>query len=114
MPIDWEEPFGLVMIEAMACGTPVVALRRGSVPEVIDHGRTGFVVDNLAQMAALDDVGWLDTRELRREAKQRFSPERLVTEHLDTYEDPLDRSRRPATRSFPSERACTPIRQPNA
>jgi glycosyltransferase involved in cell wall biosynthesis len=102
VPIDWEEPFGLVMIEAMACGTPVVALRRGSVPEVIDHGRTGFVVDNLAEMAAaLDDVGWLDPRELRREAEQRFSPERLVTEHLDTYEDLLDRSRRPATRLVP-------------
>ena len=47
-PIDWPEPFGLVMIEAMACGTPVIAFRRGSVPEVIDHGVTGFVVENEA------------------------------------------------------------------
>jgi len=99
VPIDWEEPFGLVMIEAMACGTPVVAFRRGSVPEVIDHGRTGFVVDDLDEMAAaVDEVGWLDPLELRREAETRFSPDRLVDEHLAAYELLVERSHRPSTR----------------
>ena len=60
-PIDWEEPFGLVMTEAMACGTPVVATRRGSVPEVVSHGRTGFVVDSVDEMtSAVELVGDLD------------------------------------------------------
>ena len=99
VPIDWEEPFGLVMIEAMACGTPVVALRRGSVPEVVDHGRTGLVVDDLDEMvAAVDQVGWLDPLVLRAEVEGRFSPERFVDEHLAAYEKLLDRSRRPARR----------------
>ena len=102
VPIDWEEPFGLVMIEAMACGTPVVALRRGSVPEVIDHGRTGLVVDDLEAMAAaVDEVGWLDPLELRREVETRFSPERFVDEHLAAYELLLERSSRLPTRSLP-------------
>jgi len=91
VPIDWEEPFGLVMIEAMACGTPVVALRRGSVPEVIDHGRTGLVVDDLAGMAtAVEEVGHLDPLELRREVESRFSAERMVDDHLEAYERFLD------------------------
>ncbi|MBA2294099.1 MAG: glycosyltransferase family 4 protein [Actinobacteria bacterium] len=91
VPIDWEEPFGLVMIEAMACGTPVVALRRGSVPEVLDHGRTGLVVDSLAAMAsAVDEVSCLDPLVLRSEAEVRFSPERMIDDHLEAYERLLD------------------------
>ena len=87
VPIEWEEPFGLVMIEALASGTPVVAMRRGSVPEVIDHGRTGFVVDDLEAMAtAVDRVHVLDPLELRREAAERFSPERMVDAHVAAYE----------------------------
>src|SRR5262249_12581975 len=65
-PIDWSEPFGLVMIEAMACGTPVIAYRRGSVPEVIDDGVTGFVVENVEQSArALDKIQHLDRARCR-------------------------------------------------
>ena len=87
VPIEWEEPFGLVMVEAMASGTPPIALRRGSVPEVIDHGRTGFVVDDLEAMAtAVDRVHVLDPLELRREAAERFSPERMVDAHVAAYE----------------------------
>ncbi len=66
-PIDWPEPFGLVMIESMACGTPVIAFRHGSVPEVIDHGVTGFVVDNVAEAAAaVGRLGEID--------RARFAP----------------------------------------
>jgi glycosyltransferase involved in cell wall biosynthesis len=87
VPIEWEEPFGLVMIEAMASGTPPIALRRGSVPEVIDHGRTGLIVDDLAEMAAaVDRAGELDPLELRREAAERFSTQRMVDAHVAAYE----------------------------
>jgi glycosyltransferase involved in cell wall biosynthesis len=74
-PIDWEEPFGLVMIESMACGTPVIATRRGAVPEVIEHGRTGIVVDDYREMAAaLELADALGPIELRRAVGERFSP----------------------------------------
>jgi glycosyltransferase involved in cell wall biosynthesis len=87
-PIDWEEPFGLVMIESIACGTPVIATRCGSVPEVIEHGRTGIVVDDYAEMAdALAAADALDVHELRRAAEERFSKERMVAHYLRIYED---------------------------
>jgi glycosyltransferase involved in cell wall biosynthesis len=86
VPIDWEEPFGLVMIEALACGTPVIALRRGSVPEVLDHGRTGFIADDLPEMAtAVERVRSLDPHELRDEVEKRFTPERMVNGYLAAY-----------------------------
>jgi glycosyltransferase involved in cell wall biosynthesis len=86
-PIDWEEPFGLAMIEAMACGTPVMATNRGSVSEVVTHGRTGIVVDTLDEMAAaVDAVDGLDRDVIRREVEQRFSVERMVEGYLDVYE----------------------------
>jgi glycosyltransferase involved in cell wall biosynthesis len=87
VPIDWEEPFGLVMVEAMACGTPVVALRRGSVPELLEHGRTGLIADDLAGMAAaVEQVDVLDPRVLRAEASECYTPERMVEGYLDAYE----------------------------
>jgi glycosyltransferase involved in cell wall biosynthesis len=86
-PIDWEEPFGLVMIESMACGTPVIATRRGSVPEVVEHGRSGIVVDDYTDMvdvlAAADE---LDPLELRRAAEERFSRERMVHDYVAAFE----------------------------
>src|SRR2546428_9018415 len=73
-PIDWPEPFGLVMIEAMACGTPVIAYGCGSAPEVIDHGVTGFIVQSEEEaIAAVGAVGALDRREVRRRFERRFS-----------------------------------------
>ena len=82
-PIDWPEPFGLVMIEALACGTPVIARRRGSVPEVIRHGRTGFIVESMADMVrAVRRLDRIDRAECRREAEDRFSVERMA----DGYE----------------------------
>jgi len=82
-PIDWPEPFGLVMIEALACGTPVIARRRGSVPEVIRHGRTGFIVESMADMVrAVRRLDRIERAECRREAEARFSVERMA----DGYE----------------------------
>ena len=64
VPIDWPEPFGLVMIEAMACGTPVIAFNRGSAPEVVDDGITGFIVEDVGgAIGAVDRLGHLSPRE---------------------------------------------------
>jgi glycosyltransferase involved in cell wall biosynthesis len=85
-PIDWPEPFGLVMIEAMACGTPVVAFRRGSVPEVIDEGVTGFIVDNEEQaIAAIHRIGELDRRRVRAVFEQRFTARRMAEDYIGHY-----------------------------
>ena len=86
-PIDWPEPFGLVMIEAMACGTPVVAFNCGSVPEVIDNGVTGFIVTNEAEaVAAVDMVHRLDRAEVRATFDRRFTARRMAEDYLDVYE----------------------------
>jgi glycosyltransferase involved in cell wall biosynthesis len=85
-PIDWDEPFGMVMVEAMACGTPIVATPRGSTPELIDEGATGFVrgtFDGL--VAAVGKAGGLDRVRVREVAAQRFSAERMVAKHLELY-----------------------------
>jgi glycosyltransferase involved in cell wall biosynthesis len=87
-PIDWPEPFGLVMIEAMACGTPVIAFRRGSVPEVIEDGLTGFIVDDVdGAVAAIGRLGELDRRRIRARFEERFSVERMTDDYLQVYED---------------------------
>ena len=87
-PIEWEEPFGLVMIEAMLCGTPVLAFSRGSVPEVIDHGVTGFVCRDADEMAAHLTVlarGGFDRAACRARAHARFSAERMVNDYERLY-----------------------------
>jgi len=85
-PIDWPEPFGLVMIEAMACGTPVIAWRNGSVPEVIDEGRTGFVVDSIeGAAAAVKRVGEIDRATCRHIFEERFDVTRMAHDYLDAY-----------------------------
>ena len=85
-PIDWPEPFGLVMIEAMACGTPVIAWNCASVPEVIDHGVTGFIVDNEAQgAAAVERLLMLDRATVRATFEQRFTVERMAADYLSVY-----------------------------
>jgi glycosyltransferase involved in cell wall biosynthesis len=85
-PIDWPEPFGMVMIEAMACGTPVLAFRNGAVSEVIDEGVTGFIVDSeqeaVCRMGAL--LG-LDRAAVRRRFEQRFTAARMASEYLKIY-----------------------------
>jgi glycosyltransferase involved in cell wall biosynthesis len=86
-PISWQEPFGLVMIESMACGTPVVATRYGAVPEVIEHGRTGIVVGEWQEMAgALEAADALESDVMRRAVEERFTPERMVADYVAAYE----------------------------
>jgi glycosyltransferase involved in cell wall biosynthesis len=86
-PIAWPEPFGMVMVEALACGTPVVATPCGAVPEIVDDGRTGFVRRGEAGLAsALIAVSELDRQACRRAVTERFSGERMVAEHATLYE----------------------------
>lgn len=85
-PIDWPEPFGLVMIEAMACGTPVIAWPRGSVSEVIDDGATGFLVESIGEAtAAVRRLGELDRRVIRATFERRFGVERMAHDYLAAY-----------------------------
>jgi glycosyltransferase involved in cell wall biosynthesis len=90
-PIDWEEPFGLVMIESMACGTPVIATRRGAVPEVIEHGRSGIIVDDYREMAAaLAESDRLEPLDCRRSVEERFSAARMVRDYEAAYAAALE------------------------
>jgi glycosyltransferase involved in cell wall biosynthesis len=85
-PIDWPEPFGLVMIEAMACGTPTIAWRCGSVPEVIDHGVTGFIIGNIEDaVRAVERVAELDRRRCRAVFEARFTAKRMAHDYLTIY-----------------------------
>jgi glycosyltransferase involved in cell wall biosynthesis len=87
-PIEWEEPFGLVMIESMACGTPVIATRHGAVPEVIEDERGGIVVDHWREIPeALERADSLDPIECRRFAEERFAPERMVADYERAYRE---------------------------
>jgi glycosyltransferase involved in cell wall biosynthesis len=86
-PIDWPEPFGLVMIEAMACGTPVIAFKTGSVPEVVDDGITGFVVSSEEEAnLAIARLGELDRQRVRAHFEKRFTARRMAEEYLRHYE----------------------------
>jgi glycosyltransferase involved in cell wall biosynthesis len=85
-PIDWPEPFGLVMIEAMACGTPVIAFRRGSVPEVIEHGVSGFIVENEAEaIQAVRRLPELDRRKVRASFERRFTSSEMGGKYVSCY-----------------------------
>ncbi|RIL07436.1 MAG: glycosyl transferase [Proteobacteria bacterium] len=86
-PIDWPEPFGLIMIEALACGTPVVAWSHGSVTEVLTHGRTGFVCDDIADaVGAVEALGHIDRGRCRADFEQRFTAARMARDYLAIYE----------------------------
>jgi glycosyltransferase involved in cell wall biosynthesis len=94
-PIAWCEPFGLAMIEAMACGTPVIALRNGSVPEVVDEGVTGFIVESEAQaVAAVGKLSTLDRDIVRQTFETRFSAGRMAEDYVDIYQELIE-DRRP-------------------
>jgi glycosyltransferase involved in cell wall biosynthesis len=96
MPIDWPEPFGLVMIEAMACGTPVIAFRSGSVPEVVEDGLTGFIVDN--EVAAADAINnklrRLSRQKIRARFEERFTARRMAGEYIEVYRRLMARTKR--------------------
>jgi len=84
--IDWPEPFGLVMIEAMACGTPVIAFNRGSVPEIVEDGRTGFIVeDETSAVGAVKRLSELDRRKIRLRFEERFTARRMAMDYLSAY-----------------------------
>jgi len=98
-PIDWPEPFGLVMIESMACGTPVIAFNRGSVPEVIDHGVTGYIVEDVqGAVAALQRIDELSREEIRAQFEKRFSAKTMAQNYVDGYMTLIEAQRRPILR----------------
>jgi glycosyltransferase involved in cell wall biosynthesis len=83
MPLLWDEPFGIVMAEALACGTPVIGLRRGSLPEIVEHGVNGFVCESVEEMvSAVGRIREIDRRACRRIAEEKFSDRVIV----DCYE----------------------------
>jgi glycosyltransferase involved in cell wall biosynthesis len=89
-PIRWPEPFGLVMIEALASGTPVLAFAEGAAPEIVEHERTGFLCADEADMTRrLADISALDRRWCRQAADDRFSTDRMVRDHIDLYHEVL-------------------------
>jgi glycosyltransferase involved in cell wall biosynthesis len=91
-PIDWPEPFGLVMIEAMACGTPVIAFSCGSVPEVIDDGVTGYIVGSVERATErVENIGEFDRARARRQFEKRFSARRMAHEYLSVYQRLIER-----------------------
>lgn len=94
-PIQWEEPFGLVMTEAMACGTPVIAFRRGSVPEVVIDGKTGFIVDTVEEMGeALKKIDSIDRQACRNHVEKNFSIGKMIDSYEQVYYDILDKQSR--------------------
>ncbi|WP_028226910.1 glycosyltransferase family 4 protein [Paraburkholderia ferrariae] len=98
-PIDWPEPFGLVMIEAMACGTPVIAFKRGSVPEVIENGVSGFVVeDEIGAVAAVKRLSTLSREKVRAAFEARFSSKVMARNYVAVYEELLRQKRRTVLR----------------
>jgi glycosyltransferase involved in cell wall biosynthesis len=104
-PIDWPEPFGLVMIEAMACGTPVIAFGRGSVPEVLTPGVSGFIVDGVAgAVAAVGRLSSLNRRDCRAEFERRFTVAHMAANYLDIYRR-LTGAAQVGRRSIPANRA---------
>jgi glycosyltransferase involved in cell wall biosynthesis len=91
LPIDWPEPFGLVMIEAMACGAPVIAYNRGSVPEIIDQGLTGFIVeDELSAVNAVGRLADMDRKAIRKHFEKRFSARRMAEDYVEAYRSQME------------------------
>lgn len=97
MPIDWPEPFGLVMIEAMSCGTPTIAFRHGSVPEILEEGRSGFIVEDVAEaVRACGRIDALPREGVRAAFEERFTASRMAMDNLDVYRT-LSHGASPAT-----------------
>ena len=95
--ISFEEPFGFSVIESMACGTPVIATRRGSMPELVRHGVNGYLVDSLDEVPeAINAAGRLDRAAIRASVEQRFDVSRMVDEYLEVYRRIVERDARRA------------------
>jgi glycosyltransferase involved in cell wall biosynthesis len=108
VPIRWEEPFGLVMIEAGLAGCPVVAFPRGAAPEIVEDGRTGFLVEDVREMAsALRRAARLDRREIQARARARFSAERMAERYLAVYRSAIEARAHPAPAAFAEEEGWT-------
>ena len=91
LPLDWPEPFGLVMIESMACGTPVIAYNRGSVPEIIDEGLTGFIVeDEISAAAVVGRLPNMDRVAVRKQFEARFTARRMALDYMAAYRDLIE------------------------
>ncbi len=104
-PYDWPEPFGLVLIEALACGTPVLAYRRGSIPEIIDHGVTGFVCETVSEMAdAVGQVFRIERHRCRASFDERFTADRMARDYVALYERLLEDGIAHATQAFAAGR----------
>jgi glycosyltransferase involved in cell wall biosynthesis len=115
-PIDWPEPFGLAVIESMACGTPVIAMRCGSMPEVIDDGVSGFIVDDVdGAVAAVGRLDSLSRKGVRECFERRFTAERMARDYVAIYRRQLEEaqraSRRHAAHSSPPPPQPTPASQ---
>jgi glycosyltransferase involved in cell wall biosynthesis len=94
-PIDWPEPFGLVMIESMACGTPVIAFNRGAVPEVVDEGVSGFIVeDEIGAVAAVNRLHTISREGVRKRFEQRFTSHRMAKQYVEAYQAVVRAQRR--------------------
>jgi len=99
VPISWPEPFGLVMIEAAACGTPVIAYDAGSVSEIVEDGVTGFIVsDENSAIKALEKIPTLDRRRIRQRFEERFTSRRMAQDYLAVYAALMERSDTPRLR----------------
>jgi len=89
-PIDWEEPFGMAVIEALACGTPVIAMRRGAMPEIIEHGVTGFLADTEAEFAEyMKRIGEIDPAACRAAVEKRFDAITMAKSYMERYEETI-------------------------
>jgi glycosyltransferase involved in cell wall biosynthesis len=92
VPIQWDEPFGIVFAEALACGTPVISCPRGALPEIVEEGRTGFLVENAADLsAAIDRIGELNRAACREAAESRFNLEGICAQYLHFFSSALER-----------------------
>jgi len=108
-PVTWPEPFGLVLIESLACGTPVLALRNGSIPEIIEEGATGFIGNSVEELIeAVSKIRYLDRRNCRSSAESYFSVERMTQDYLSIYRLLLERSskvsKHPQVKAFPFQK----------